>query len=248
METMTRIAGINALNGRVQEFVGWGARAEDATSVAARLAATIVAVERIDGSSPASWVDAKSRLPLDQASLTEYVSDEVSRDESGAKTPAFGYSPRVYRPAESGLPTLEVKVTAGSGHARKAGIYVNSVFLSFLGDRQIALDYFSERGAELLHALVEAWQPDFGHAGAVPQMLATAPQGFGLPGSSAITWLSAQFVVPREVPGVEVREFAGGHTMYLGSADAADSSVEPAVEAHRYLVDHGLSPAAAVQP
>lgn len=248
MGTMHSIAGINALNGKLQHSLGWGGRGETAESVAARLLESLRAVERIDGSSIDGWVDGKTNLPLKLRNLTEYVRDEVFRDEVGKTLPDHGFDFRVVRPSSSSRPALDLAIAAGSQHGVKPGVWVNSVETRFMGERGLALQYFSNHATELLEALVTVWTPDFGYAGTTQQVLATAPERFGTPPIAAVTWLSHQFSMPVSVAGAEVKAFQGGHTIFLGSAAMADSSVEAAVEAYRSLAAHGLSVAAATQP
>lgn len=246
--TMNRIAGITALNGKIKVGMAWGARAESAESVAARLTSTVNGLDALDAASPGAWVESASRVSVDASQLDEFVAGEAFRDEVGTVLPDWGYHFSIDRRAAEGVPVLQVQVKAGSGHARTAGIWVNSVDLTFRGDRETSFAYFSENASAILELFVTAWAPDFAYAGTVPQVLATAPDRFGLPPVTAVTWLSGQFPVPERVPGAEVVDFAGGHLIYLGSAGLADSGVDAAVEVHRSLVAHGLPLAAPVQP
>lgn len=246
--TMTQIVGIDGSKSRKQSLIGWGGRAEGASSVAARLFATLAAIEKIDNTPAGSWFDVNSLASLDLQDLESYVRQQAFRDEIGAIHPDHGYSFRVGRRATEAVPTLTLDINAGSGYGTKPGVWINSVQLAYLGDQEIARQYFSGVGCALLGSVIKAWSPDFGFAGAISQQLATAPKRYGVPGISAVTWLSDQFSIPEQVPGADVRDFEGGHTIFVGSAELADSSVEAAVGVHSYLLANGLGLAAANQP
>lgn len=246
---MTRIIGLGSLSPGLQLLARWGGRAEGARGVAARLLSTLTAVESVDGTSTSNWVKSlsMSRVGVDPSALDLFVEKQAFRDEVGTSLPDHGYHFSVSRPATDNLPRLEIQVGAGSGHGRDAGYWVNSVEIFFQGDRAISTEYFSRNGSALLRGLVEAWTPDYGYAGVTPQRSATA-QRYGRPGVLAVTWLSGQYSIPEEIPGAEVQDFAGGHMVFVGSAEHADSSVEAAVGVHSYLVANGLGLAAASQP
>lgn len=244
---MTRLFGLDVDRPRIELLIRWGARAEDASSVAKRLEATLRTLERIDGTPIDGWVKSFTSTPV-LPELEAFVRTQAFRDEAGAVLPKHGYHFRVSRPASELRPRLELSVKAGSGYGRQAGHWVNSVELVFRGDQARAAQYFSKHGPAILDGIVGEWAPDFGYAGVTPQRDATAPHRYGLPGVLAVTWLSDQFSIPEEIPGAEVHQFAGGHIIFVGSAELADSSVAAAVGVHSFLVANGLGLAAANQP
>lgn len=247
MNISTRIVGLDRRHPHIQLLARWGGRAEDSSAVAARLLRTFKAIEEIDGTATTGWVKSLTPTRADPLALDSFVEKQAFRDEIGTSLPDHGYDFNVSRPATDVLPRVEIQVQAGSGHGDGAGFWINSVEVSFQGDFEIFTEYFSKNGAALLRGLVEEWAPDHGYAGVTGQRSATA-QRYGRPGVLAVTWLSNQFSIPEAIPGAEVQDFAGGHLIYVGSAESADSSVEAAVGVHSFLVANGLGLAAANQP
>lgn len=217
--------------------LAWQARGETAEQIAERLLASERAFEAI---TPAAsrWIDPRSGalVPSDLEATRQYVRESTYTDETRRVLPALGFIVRLYRSIDDeSLASPGIEAWVGNSRSRNLP---NTVRITLSGGANRA-EEFNSKGADVLQALVEIWQPDVAIAGTTDQGRATFIRGTKLPRLGAVSWFGSEFAIPEEVPLAVVSPFADGTLVVIGSADAA--STDPALTArvHRYLVDRG---------
>jgi len=230
--------------------LAWHARGETAGGIAERLLATERAFETITPG-PSRWIDPRSGtlVPGDLAATTQYVTDSTYTDETRKVLPALGFIVHLYRSiGDQSIASPGIEAWVGNSRSRTLP---NTVQVTLNGGTSRAAE-FSAKGADMLLALVEIWQPDIAIAGTTDQGRATFVRGTKLPRLGAVSWFGSEFPIPAAVPQAMVTPFADGTLIALGSADAASTDPELTARVHRYLVDGGFlhepAPRAAVEP
>lgn len=215
-------------------LVAWGARAEDAHAVAARLTETLTGLDALSANSEApawSTFPQGEQLPTGEA-LVEFILDAVPKDDGGKPTPALGFMFDIAKAASEQSAGMSISFFVG------ASVAANRVQLSLRSNSGTQLEGDFRSGAhDILDVLIGAWQPDEGTAGTVAQTAATTLGRSGPPKVAAVTWLSERYEVPEQVPGAVVTRSHGGSTLTLGSGAEADTSVEAARAVQQFLID-----------
>lgn len=141
----------------------WGARAEDAAAVAARLALTLDALDGFREALDARWVDDRaSDISTDHDSLARLVSRGVPASIDGTELPEQGFSvvlllvPRSESPFQA-PDSLRVEVSAGSGLSPRR-VFFNSVIVE--GSSRFPEHETYPLWADAFGGLVAAWGPD----------------------------------------------------------------------------------------
>jgi hypothetical protein len=222
-------------------LIGWSGRAEAASSIAGRFLSLFEAFRQPELGSVTEWVTYPERAPLpaDLEGLAELLATRVRKDDAGVPAQNWGVAIQIAGKTSGGV-WLVVDVVAGSATASSV-VFTNRVQVSFSAkDPSAADDYFRTRGADVLRALVKAWEPDQGYVGTVQQAKSTWIKMSGIPQSGAVTWWSDQFAIPADVPGAYLEQHAGGTLVVVGSAGAADLGVEGVGRVHSFLLDGGF--------
>jgi hypothetical protein len=222
-------------------LVAWGPRAEDAQSIADRLAATLADLDALTGrvtdDAAAQWLTFPEGQEVpDGEALVDFVRATVPKDDGGNPTPALGFHINVAKGATAQRAGISISLFVGASVGTPDS--ANRVQLSVRSNSSTQLESeFRSRAHDILKVLIEAWDPDRGTAGTVAQTVATTRGRSGPPKVAAVTWLSARFEVPEHVPGAVVTRTPIGSILTLGSLDEADTSADAATAVQQFLID-----------
>jgi hypothetical protein len=223
MERRTVVKGISEEEARrltsdsFLAAVYWGARPETAAGAAERFLGTVTELEATGDPLFTGWSIVKGRkavaLPRDTEELAEFVATEVHRrDSDNSVMEDLGYEFNAYSGDEYDLRSATVSASCGTT-STEPPIPNNALITpSRFQDAGETLPLVAD---ELLAALVDAWDPDWGMFTSYWRRKAQDPdrrsKGTDVPYVGVLTWLSDRLgSVPADIPAATVRRYDGG--------------------------------------